>query len=77
LYQDSGVVLPEPIRCLADAGYQGLERLPPNSQTPVKRRKHRPWSDQPKAANRRLARQRIVCEHVIRRLKVFRILSER
>jgi hypothetical protein len=30
-----------------------------------------------KAANRELARQRISCEHVIGRLKVFRILSDR
>ena len=30
-----------------------------------------------KAANRQLARERIVVEHIIRCLKVFRILSER
>ena len=77
LYKDSGVALAKQVRCLADAGYQGLQQLHSNSQTPVKRRKHRPLSAQQKAANRCLARQRIVCEHVIRRLKVFRILSER
>jgi len=65
------------VRCLADAGYQGLVELHANSQTPRKKSKHRPWTPEQKAANRELARQRIFVEHVIRRLKIFRILSER
>ncbi len=77
LYQDSGVKLAQPTRCLADAGYQGLAKLHSNSQTPVKRSKHHPVSAAQKSANRQLARQRILCEHIIAKLKVFRILSER
>jgi len=65
------------VRCLADAGYQGLVELHANSQTPRKKSKHRPLTPEQKAANRELARQRIFVEHVIRRLKIFRILSER
>ena len=77
LYQDSGVTLAKPIRCLADAGYQGLAKLHPNSQTPVKRSKHHPLSGAQRRANRQLAQQRILCEQVIRKLKIFRIVSER
>ena len=65
------------VRCLADAGYQGLADLHTNSQTPQKKSKHHPLTIEQKVANRELARQRIYVEHVIRRVKIFRILSER
>ena len=48
-----------------------------NSQIPAKKSKLHPLTPEQKAANRELARQRIFCEHIIGRLKVFRILSER
>jgi len=63
--------------CLADSGYQGLTKLHTNSQTPKKKSKHHPLTPEQKAANRELASRRILAEHVIGRLKVFRILSER
>ena len=67
----------EDIECLADRGYQGLTELHANSRTPVKKSKYHPLTPEQKAANRDLARRRILAEHVIRKLKVFRILSER
>ena len=63
--------------CLADTGYQGLAKMHANSQTLKKKSKHHPLTPDEKAANRELARRRIIAEHVIGRLKVFRILSER
>ena len=65
------------ILCLADSGYLGINRLHANSQTPNKKSKHHPLTEEQKAANRQLAKRRIFCEHVIGKLKVFRILSER
>ena len=65
------------ILCLADAGYQGLTNLHANSRTPKKKSKHHPLTEEQIAANRDLARQRIFVEHVIGKVKVFRILSER
>jgi transposase len=62
---------------LADAGYQGLTGLHSNSQTPAKKSKLHPLSQEQKANNRALSRQRILVENIIRRLKIFRILSER
>ena len=62
---------------LADAGYQGLAGLHPNSQTPVKKSKLHPLSQEQKASNRALSRKRVRVENIIRRLKIFRILSER
>jgi len=77
LYKQSRMALTKQVLCLADTGYQGLNKLHPNSQTPAKKSKHHPLTDEQKALNRQWAGQRVFCEHVIRKLKVFRILSER
>ena len=63
--------------CLGDSGYQGLQKLHANSCTPKKASKHQPLTPDDRIYNRALARQRIGVEHIIRRLKVFRLLSER
>jgi transposase len=62
---------------LADSGYQGLAQLHPNSQTPAKKSKLHPLSKEQKASNRLLSQKRILIENIIRKLKIFRILSER
>ena len=62
---------------LADAGYQGLTELHENSQTPFKKSKYHALTKREKQSNRSLARKRIVIEHIFRKLKVFRVLSER
>ena len=77
LYKESKIALSEQIRCLADTGYQGLNKLHHNSETPTKKSKYNPRTPEQKRANRKLAQRRVLCEHAIRRLKVFRILSER
>ena len=77
LFKENYTGMAQSIQCLADSGYQGLSKLHANSQTPTKKSKHHPLTTEQKVANRELASQRIFCEHVIGRLKVFRILSER
>ena len=77
LFKNSRIGIAEEIECLADTGYQGLSKLHLNSQTPKKKSKHHPLTSEQRAANRELASQRIMAEHVIGKLKVFRILSER
>jgi len=77
LFKESKIEIAGDILCLADSGYQGLTKLHANSQTPHKKSKHHPLTLEQKRANRELARQRIFVEHVIGKLKVFRILSER
>jgi len=63
------------VEMLADKGYQGLREVHRNSYTPVKKQKKQPLSSTQKQYNRELAQQRIFVEHVIRCLKVFRILA--
>lgn len=48
-----------------------------NSRTPVKKTKLHPLSQEQKARNRALSKERILIENIIRKLKIFRILSER
>jgi len=77
LFKESKTVLAHQVLCLADAGYQGLADMHANSRTPKKKSKHHPLTAEQKAGNRDLARKRIYVEHVIGKVKVFRILSER
>ena len=77
LFRESYVGIAQDIVCLADTGYLGINKLHANSQIPAKKSKLHPLTPEQKTANRELARQRIFCEHIIGRLKVFRILSDR
>jgi hypothetical protein len=77
VFKESGMILADSIECLADRGYQGIVALHANSRTPAKKSKNHPLTPEQKTANRELARKRILAEHVIRKLKIFRILSER
>jgi len=61
---------------LREAGYHGLTGLHSKSQTPAKKSKLHPLSQEQKANNRALLPQRILVANIIRRLKIFRILSE-
>jgi hypothetical protein len=77
LFKDSRAGISKHIGVLGDAGYQGLMELHANSQTPFKKTKLHPLTQEQKDSNRALARKRILIENVIRRLKIFRILGER
>jgi transposase len=77
LFKDSRSVMSAHICTLADSGYQGILDWHPNSQTPAKKSKLHPLTKEQKARNREISRKRIFVENVIRKLKIFRILSER
>ena len=77
LFKNSRCTISPETCLLADSGYQGMLAIHPNSQTPVKKSKLHPLSQEQKANNRKLSRKRILIENIIRRLKIFRILSER
>lgn len=61
----------------ADSGYQGIEQLHADSRLPKKSGKKRPLAARDKKANKKLAKQRVAIEHVIGKIKVFRIMAER
>ena len=77
LFQESRVALHPKTECLADSGYLGLKKRHANSRLPNKRSKLHPLTDEQKKDNRQLSRERFVIEHIIRSVKIFRVLAER
>ena len=77
LFQQSRTALLPQTECLTDSGYLGLVKHHANSRLPHKRSKLHPLTPEQKAENRRLASERLVVEHVIRSLKIFRSLAQR
>ena len=77
LYKESKTRLPPEVVLKADSGYQGIRKLHQRSEVPYKRTKKKPLTLQQKAYNRSVSAQRVLVEHAIRKLKIFRILSER
>ena len=77
MFKRSRLAFKEDIECLADRGYQGIQKRHSKSQTPTKKPRGGKLSTPQKRRNRRLASRRVVGEHVIGKLKVFRILGEK
>lgn len=77
LFGKSRTALLPQTKCLADSGYLGITKRHDNSQIPHKKSKRHPLTNEQKQENRQLSRERFVIEHIIRSLKIFRILSER
>jgi hypothetical protein len=77
LYKRSRIEPHESLEVLADSGYQGLSKLHAKGRTPHKKPRKAELTDEQKQRNRELASRRVVVEHVIRSLKIFRIMAER
>jgi len=77
LFQLSRVHLGKHLKLRGDLGYWGLQTQSVNVILPQKSSKLHQLSKAQKKANRELAAKRVKVENVIRRLKIFRILSER
>jgi hypothetical protein len=76
MYKESGVHVHRDTLIRADSGYQGLQKIHAHTILPVRGTKKRPLSTPDRAHNHMHSSKRIVVEHMIRRLKVFRILKE-
>jgi len=77
LYQRSNLEVHESLEVLADSGYQGLQKLHEKARTPQKKPRQAELTDEQKQSNQALARRHVMVEHLIRSLKIFRILAER
>jgi hypothetical protein len=79
LFKTSRVRMPARVvpSCLADLGYAGLQERVAGARLPKRKPPRRSLSRQEKRANRVQRSERVLIEHLIRRLKVFRILSSR
>ena len=62
---------------LADSGFQGVEEFHDACWIPHKKSKNKPLTVEQKCVNKALSSIRIYVEHVIRRIKRFKIFSSR
>ena len=64
---------------LADSGYRGIQRVHTNSKFPLRHKedKAKMDDDERKAYNKSITSTRMKIEHIIGRIKRFKILSER
>ena len=63
------------IKILADKGYQGILKLHNNSQTPKKKPRGGELTDEQKAENQRICRERMLIENINAKIKVFNSTS--
>ena len=76
LFRNAEVHVHRETALIGDAGYQGIWRDHAHSITPHKASRAQPLTPAERRDNRVLASTRQCVEHVIRRLKIFRILKE-
>ena len=77
LFERSRIKLKKKTRKELDLGYLGMERFHGNVRLPKKSSKLHPLTKKEMRYNKRTARSRVLVEHVIGRIKVFRIIAEK
>jgi len=77
LFKESKVHIHPDIKILTDTGYQGIQKIHSNSESPKKKTKKQSLTKEDKQNNKALASERILNENVIGSLKKFRIITDR
>lgn len=77
LFKSTGIKFGELLKVIADKGYQRINKIHQLSETLIKKPKGGRLTKEQNKYNRELNRLRIAVEHVNRRLKIFKILSDR
>jgi len=77
LFKESKIQIHTSINVITDSGYQGLQKIHAKTQSPKKKSKQKPLTQDDRAHNRQLSRDRVLNENVIGKLKRFKILSDR
>ena len=75
VFRESGARVHPDTRILADSGYQGIQHIHPNCTKPIKGSKKKPLTRQDRRHNNTVGSQRVMIEHVIRKLKIFKIVA--
>ena len=76
LYKDTiGKEVNESILMYGDLGYVGIEKFHANSLIPIKESKNHKLTKREKAYNKKLARLRVVVEHINAKIKTFKIMN--
>ena len=77
LYKNSKVHIHEQTELIVDTGYQGIQNTHLKTRKPKKKSKKSPLTKIEKKSNKLISSDRVMVEHVIRKIKVFRIMGER
>ena len=77
LFKKSKIRINKAIKLLADSGYQGIKKIHENSALPKKNSKKKPLTEQEKKTNHQISSERVKVENVIRKVKIFRVMSEK
>jgi len=77
LYKRSKLRFTKKTRLDLDLGYKGMEKLHSHVRMPKKKSKYHLLTKNDVAKNKRISKSRVLIEHIIRRVKIFRIVSER
>jgi len=77
LYKTSKVHIHDQTEAVVDTGYQGIQKKHAKTRKPRKNTKKNPLTKTDKKNNRSINSDRVAVKHVIRRIKIFRIMAER
>lgn len=77
LYKQSNTHILSETEALTDKGYLGIKKLHAKSRHPKKKTKKHPLTKQEKSDNKGINRERMVVEHINRKIKIFKIMTER
>jgi len=62
---------------MVDTGYQGMQKLHMNTDIPKKKSKKRLLNKVEKKRNGEISSDRVLIEHIIREVKIFRVAAEK
>ena len=77
LLKESGLHFHEHTKVLTDTGYLGLQKIHSNTFMPKKKSKKNPLTLDDKKQNHKLSGERVLNEHVIGKIKRFKILADK
>lgn len=75
LFKESKTAIHPSVKSLTDSGYQGIQKIHSNCDKPIKGTKKKPLSLEDKEHNHQIGSKRVMVEHVIRRIKIFKIVA--
>ena len=75
--KESKVNFKESTKVITDTGFLGLQKIHKNTTMPKKKSKKNPLTLDDKKRNKELSSQRVLNEHVIGKIKRFKIVSDR
>lgn len=76
ILQETHLEIHPKIKVKADLGYQGIDKIHPNSKIPHKKPKNGKLAKKQKRQNKRFSQKRVKIEHINRRCKCFRIVKD-